>query len=44
MDKNFKLCDKCNKCAKYKKDCKGYGFSVNIESFYCPKFKQKGEK
>ena len=42
---DFKLNEKCSECAKYdrKKGCKGYKFSVKVQSFYCPKFKQNKE-
>ena len=44
MSKEFKVCDKCKECAKYKKECKGYEFSIKVESFYCTKFKIKEKK
>ena len=42
---DFKLHKDCSECAKYdrKKGCKGYEFSVEVQSFYCPKFKQNKE-
>ena len=41
MSKDFKVCSECKQCTKYKKECKGYEFSIKILSFYCPNFKKK---
>lgn len=37
---NFKLQEKCSECSEFdkKKGCKGYEFSVEVQSFYCPKY------
>ena len=42
---NFKLQEKCLECSKYdkKKGCKGYQFSINVQSFYCPKYDKNKE-
>lgn len=43
---DFKLQKECSECSEYdkKKGCKGYQFSVKVQSFYCPKYKKQGEK
>lgn len=43
---DFKLQKECSECSEYnkKKGCKGYEFSVKVESFYCPKYKNKERK
>lgn len=42
---DFKLHEKCSECSEYdaKKKCKGYKFSIEIKSFYCPKYDKNKE-
>ncbi|GAA0093046.1 hypothetical protein UT300009_30760 [Paraclostridium bifermentans] len=36
---DFKLYEKCSNCEEYKtKRCKGYKFSIKIESLHCKNF------
>lgn len=41
---DFKLQKECSECSEYKKKaCKGYKFSVKVQSFYCPKYYKNKE-
>jgi hypothetical protein len=36
MANEFKTAKECLECTKHKKECKGYSFSLKIQSMFCP--------
>lgn len=41
---DFKLHEKCASCSKYKKECKGYQFSVEVISLFCKQHENKNKE